>query len=103
MRVLTEAESPVIEGEEVDAESVQGLQLADAVGERAFAVVEEEQRGVGVAAGRIGRNPTAVKLKLTGLRGVEAYFVKAQADSRRRGSDGPRGMEDDLPLPLVEE
>ena len=97
------AEATVVEGEEVDSERMQGFQLWHSVGEGAFSIVEQEDRLVGVRGIGLGGYPPSGELRLAGPGVVEADFVVSEADGRRGRGDGTRGLEDDLPLALIEE
>ena len=97
------AEAAVIEGEDVDAGGVEGREGGDTAGERAAGVVEIENRDGDVFRLRVGGNPPAVELGKAGVGDVEVDFFVRQAGAGRSRGDGARGMEEELPLALVEE
>ena len=63
------AVASVVEGEDVDAEVVEGGEGGDGVGEGAVAVGEEEEGQVGVAGAGVGGDPPAGELGSGGLSG----------------------------------
>ena len=79
------AVAAVVEGEEVDAEGVEGGEGGDGVGERAVAVGEEENGEVGVVAAGVGGDPPAGELWGGGVVGVEAQeLVRCAGDGGGR-------------------
>ena len=76
------AVAAVVEGEDVDAEVVEGGEGGDGVGEGAVAVGEEEDGEVGVAAAGGGGNPPAGELGDGGLVGTEVDEFVGNAGDR---------------------
>ena len=97
------AEAAVVEGEDIDAGGVEGVERGDVVGEGAAGVVEIEHRGCYVFGLRVCRDVPAVELGLSGIVDVEMDFFEGHAGVGRGGGDGAGGMEEQLPLALVEE
>jgi len=82
---------------------MKGGEGGDAIGERAAGVVEIKDRGGYVFRPSVSRNPPAVELGKSGISDVEVNFLERQAGGAWGCGDGPRGMEEHLPLALVEE
>ena len=97
------AKAAVIESEDVDACGVEGIEGWQAIGERAVAVVEIEDRVVCVRSAGACGDPPAVELGLAVVIDVEVGFVEGQAAGCGSSGEGARRMEEKLPLTLVEE
>src|ERR1700748_1864589 len=97
------AEAAVVEGKDVDAEGVQYLELADGIGERSMAIMQEKDGEGGIASGVSGGNPPAGELRLTGFGGVEFDLLVRNVQAGGSCADGSRGMEDELPAALIKE
>ena len=81
------AVAAVVEGEDVDAEVVEGGEGGDGVGEGAVGAGKEEEGGVGVAAVGGGGDPPAGELRGGGLVGAEVdEFVGSAGDGLRVGA-----------------
>jgi hypothetical protein len=103
VRAGAAAKAPVIHGEDVEAEVVQGGQGRNGVGERSTRVVQIEN-GVGrIRRLRGGRNPPPVELRDAGFRDVEVNLVKSEAHGGWGRGESAGGMEEQLPLSLIEE
>jgi len=97
------AVAAVVEGEDVGAEVVEAREGWDGVGEGAVAVGEEEDSQVGVAGAGIGGNPPTGELRDGGLIGTEADELVRNAGDRGWVAGRAGGVQDELPLALVEE
>ena len=93
----------IVEGEDVDAEIVEGGEGGNGVGERAVGAGKEEESGSGVAAVGCRGNPPSGELRGGGLVGAEVDEFVGSAGDRLRGGGGVHRVEDELPLALVEE
>jgi len=97
------AESLVIDGKDIDSETVQTREGGDAIRKRAAGAVEIEDRCIGLGGVGGRGNPPAVKTGIAGIGDVEADVVEGEAGGGGRGADGARGMVEHLPLALVKE
>ncbi len=97
------AESLVVDGEDVEAEGVEFAEGGNGVGESAARVVEIEDGVGGIAGAGGGGDPPAVEAGLAGGGDVEVNLLERQAGGSGGGGDGVAGMEEELPLALVEE
>lgn len=97
------AVAAVVEGEDVEADVVEGCESGDGVSQRAVGAGKEEDGGVGVAGVGGGGNPPAGEPRGGGLVGAEADELVG--DACDGGWSGRRAgwVEDELPLALIEE
>ena len=99
----TLAVAAVVEGEDVEAEVVQAGEGGEVVGQGTVGAGQEEDGGVRVAGvGRRG-DPPAGELWGGGFVGAEVDELVGDACYGGRCCGGAGGVEDELPLPLVEE
>jgi len=92
----------IIEGEDVDAQTVEGGESGKRICQGTVAGRKDEEGGVRVAAVGSG-NPPAGELRNSGFVRAEVDELVGYAVDGFRGSIGARGMKNDLPLSLVEE
>ena len=86
------AVSAIVDGEDVDAEGVERLQIGQGVGEGSSGPVEIEDGGAGVACVWGGGDPPAIELGLARLCCEEMDVFKGQPDAGwRSGYSGGRG------------
>ncbi len=97
------AVAAVVEGEDVDAEVVETGEGGDGVGEGAVAVGEKEDGEASVAAAGVGGDPPAGELRGGGFVGAETDEFVWDAGDGLWAARGAGGVEDELPLALVEE
>lgn len=97
------AVAAVVEGEDVETEVVEVGEDGDGVGQGAVGAGEEEDGGVGVAGVRGGGDPPTGELRGGGLVRAEADELVGDAGDGGGSGRGARGVEDELPLALVEE
>lgn len=97
------AVAAVVEGEDVDAEVVEGGEGGDGVGEGAVAGWEEEEGGVCVAGLGGGGNPPAGELGDGCFVGAEVDELVWRAADGGGSGGGSVGVKDKLPLALIEE
>lgn len=97
------AVAAVVEGEDVEAEVVEAGEGGDGVGQGAVGAGEEEDGGVGVAGVGGGGNPPAGELGGGGLIGAEPDELVGGACDGDGSGRGAGGVEDELPLALIEE
>src|SRR5262249_59451687 len=93
----------IVEGKDVDAEVVEAGEGGYEVGERAIAVGQEEDGEMRVMAAGVGGNPPSGELRVSGFVGTEADRFVGDAGDRWRVGGGAGWVQDELPLPLVEE
>ena len=82
---------------------MKGCERGDGVGEGAVAGRKEEDGGVGVAAAGGGGDPPAGELGDGGFVGAEVDELVGGAVDGGGCGGGSGGVEDDLPLALIEE
>lgn len=93
-----ESVAAIVEGEDVDAETLQGVEGGGEVGQGAVAAGEKEDGCVGVTGSGGGGKPDAGSLRDRGLVGTEVDEV-----GRGLRCSGVNRVEDELPLTLIEE
>ena len=102
---VAEAEAAVVDGDDVDAGGVEEGEGGEGVGEGAGAIVEVKNGVGGVLCGGRGRggNVPGGESGLASLGGSEADGVEGKAEGGGGLGDSGGGVEDELPVALVEE
>jgi hypothetical protein len=97
---VTQAEPAVVESKDVNAEGVESCEGGDAVGKGTVGVVEIEHRVSYILGIQWCGDVPAIESRVAGFVNVETNFVEGNCWF---GGDGSRGVEEELPLALIEE
>lgn len=98
---VARAKAAIVEGEDVDAKRMEGEKVGDCIGEVAASAVKIENR-VGCVL-RVGGGGDPPGIDAGFARDREVEIVERNTAFERRAGNRAGGMEEELPLALVEE